>query len=257
MKILAVANQKGGVGKSTLAVHLAYAACEAGKRVLLLDFDRQGSLSMSFPPKEGATGMQASALFAEALQGEPERISETLSIIRADETLSMLTAAVKGMEKRPARNLRALSAGFDVCIIDTPGSIGFNPPMTLAALVAADAVVCPISIGLYEGKGLADLWAYLKSVRTAAYNPRLRLMGLLPSKVNTRSREEMEALQMLRNQFGSVILPLMLAERASVKQAVMRLKPVWRGTRGAGHLAAAREWKEACDYILADLEKKG
>lgn len=255
MKILAVANQKGGVGKSTLAVHLAYAACEAGKRVLLLDFDRQGSLSMSFPAADGAEGMPASALFAETLQGEPERISDTLSIIRADETLSMLTAAVKGMEKRPALNLRTLAAksDFDVCIIDTPGSVGFNPPMTLAALVAADAVVCPISIGLYEGKGLADLWAYLKSVRTVAYNPRLRLMGLLPSKVNTRSREEMEALRMLREQFGAVMLPLMLAERASVKQAVMRRKPVWRGTRGEGHLAAAKEWKKACNYILADL----
>src|SRR5690606_29593792 len=105
------------------------------------------------------------------------------------------------------------------------------------------------------GKGLADLWEYLKSIKTAAYNPRLRLMGLLPSKVNTKSKEEREALDEVRAQLGGLILPMMLAERTAVKQAIMRRRPVWRNTKGAGHLAAAKEWRAVCEHILGDLGK--
>lgn len=255
MKILAVVNQKGGVGKSTLAVHLAYAATEAGLRVLLVDFDKQGSLSLSFSPATDAEqGLQASALFsADPTTVAPEALTDLLAIIRADETLALLNGGVADAEKRPARHLRALSGQYDLCIIDTPGAIGFNPPMTIAALCAADAVVCPFSVGLYESKGLADLWGYIKSIRTPAYNPKLRLMGLLPSKVNTKSSEERNALDALRAQFGNVILPGMLAERTAVKQSIMRRRPVWRNTKGAGHLAAAREWRSVCNYILGNL----
>ncbi|KWF77607.1 hypothetical protein WL93_26720 [Burkholderia diffusa] len=255
MRTLAVVNQKGGVGKSTLTVHLAYAAAEAGLRVLLVDFDKQGSLSLSFTPVNGNdSGLLASSLFsADAISVAPEIIDERLAIIRADDTLSLLNGGVADAEKRPAHHLRSLAEQFDLCLIDTPGAIGFNPPMTVAALVAADAVVCPFSVGLYESKGLADLWGYLKSIRTPAYNPRLRLMGLLPSKVNTKSREEREALDELRAQFGAVILPGMLAERTAVKQAIMRRRPVWKNTKGAGHLAAAKEWRAVCNHILGNL----
>lgn len=254
MKTLAVVNQKGGVGKSTLAVHTAYAASEAGKRVLLVDFDRQGSLSTSFQ----ATGLHqgetstSNELFAEGATIRPEVLAPGLSILRAHEILSALAGASKEGIRRPAQYLRALAAEFDVCVIDTPGVLGVNPPMTIAALVAADAVICPFGVGLYEGKALADLWEYLRSVRSG-FNPRLRLMGLLPSKVHTTSREEMDALAGYRAKFGENILPLVLGERASVKQAIAKRKPVWRGTRGAGHLKAAQEWREATNYILSSL----
>lgn len=255
MRTLAIANQKGGVGKSTLTVHLAHAALDAGLRVLLVDLDRQGSLSLSFPAPDGVPdGLAASALFsADEPAGQPQRLAENLAIIRADDTLSLLNGGVRDAEKRPAHNLSRFATDYDLCLIDTPGAIGFNPPMTVAALVAADAVVCPFSVGLYEGKGLADLWAYLKGIKTPAYNPRLRLLGLLPSKVNTKSREERDALGQLREQFGSVILPGMLAERTAVKQAIMRRRPVWRNTKGAGHLVAAKEWRAVCNHILGQL----
>jgi chromosome partitioning protein len=254
MRVLAVANQKGGVGKSTLTVHLAYAAIEAGLRVLLVDMDKQGSLSLSFASNGGEPGLVASSLFsAEATDQAPESLGERLAIIRADDTLSLLNGGAADAEKRPARHLQRFADQFDLCLIDTPGAIGFNPPMTVAALCAADAVVCPFSVGLYESKGLADLWSYLKSIKGPNYNPRLRLMGLLPSKVNTKSSEERAALDELRAQFGSVILPGMLAERTAVKQSIMRRRPVWKNTKGAGHLAAAKEWRAVCNHILGNL----
>lgn len=254
MKTLVVANQKGGVAKSTTAVHLVYAALEAGKRVLLVDFDRQGSASISFPAPEGGAGGSGSAdLFSESATVKPEALGGGLWILRADSRLADLQHFDDAGIKRPARHLRALASEFDVCIFDTPGVLGTNPPMTIAALVAANAVVCPFSVGLYEGEALGVLWNYLNSVKTNGYNPRLSLMGLLPSRINTTSKEEMADLAALRAQFGEIILPLMLGQRISVKHATGKRKPVWRGTRGAGHSVAAKEWREATAYILTKL----
>jgi chromosome partitioning protein len=255
MRKLAITNQKGGAGKTTLTKHLANAAIEQGVRTLIIDLDPQGSLSQSFPPSEGAEpGLMASALFSpDPVTLKPEVLAEGVGIIRGDKTLSLVNGAAPDVAKMPARHLRELVGEYDLCVIDTPGAIGFNPPMTVAALVAADAVVCPFSVGLYEGKALADLWEYLKAIKAPAYNPRLRLMGLLPSKINTRSRDEMKALEVLRAQFGAVILPGMLAERTAVKKSVMAGRPVWHSTKGAGHLAAAQEWRAVCNFILGNL----
>ena len=102
MKILAVANQKGGVGKSTLTVHLAYAALEAGQRVLLVDMDRQGSLSLTFTASAGAaSGMKASQLYdIEPRDERPEVVSEKLSIIRADAGLLAIDKVENTLTKK-------------------------------------------------------------------------------------------------------------------------------------------------------------
>jgi len=255
MRKLAVSNQKGGAGKTTVSLHIAKAAIEHKVRTLIVDLDPQASLSQSFPPADGSeSGLMASALFEDQpLRAKPEVLSEGVSIIRGDKSLRNINGAEPGVVKRLAKHLRSLAGEFDLCVIDTPGSIDFNPPMTAAALVAADAVICPFSVGLYEGKALADLWDFLRVIKTPAYNPGLRLMGLLPSKINTRSPEELEALEELRKQFGGAIIPGMLAERTAVKKAVMAGRPVWQKVRGAGHQAAAVEWRTVCNYILGNL----
>ncbi len=251
MKTLAVANQKS-VGKSTLAIHLAYAGAAAGLRVLMVDMDKQGSLTMCFPPINGdASGLLASSLYDEDQPAAAlEYIGEKVAIIRATPILAALDSAPDIFIKRPRLNLRRFANDFDLCIIDTPGHIGMS---LNASLAAADAVVCPVSIGKFEMKALSDLWAFIRAVKTKGYNPELRLIGILPNRVNTRSPLEIQGLQALREQYGPAILAHTLPERAAVKQSIELNRPVWVSTKGAGHLAAAKEWKAACKTILVKL----
>lgn len=103
-------------------------------------------------------------------------------------------------------------------------------------MIAADAVVCPFVVGPFETKPLGALYGYLSWVITSAINPRLRMLGLVPSRVNVGSAEEMGALESLRNhpQVGPKILPIVLGGRAAVKQSIARGKSVWRGVGGMG-----------------------
>ncbi|RRD64173.1 ParA family protein [Comamonadaceae bacterium OH2310_COT-174] len=254
MKVLAVANQKGGVGKSTLAVHLAYAALEAGLRVLLVDMDKQGSLSLSFPSSgEASAGLLASQLFDDApSEARPEAVAERLAIIRADNGLLSVDKAENQVIRRPGAALRRFASDFDFCVIDTPPLLGVR---LMASLAAADFVVTPVSVGLYELAGVADLMQTIHVVRTQGFNPRLRHVGILPMKTNNRSVDERQALAALRERYGAAILPEVLPERAPVRKAIARRRPVWVATKGDGHLKAAQEWRAACESVLGRMGK--
>lgn len=249
MKTMAVVNQKGGQAKSTTTFHLAAEAVAQKKRTLVFDNDVQGSLSLLIAATPGnEPGLLSSALYSdEASALKPEVINEYLSIIRVDKAHKEIA---DGAMRNPAKHLKHFAKDFDVCFIDTPGALNSR---VISSLIAADVVVCPVSVGLLEMAGLADLWAFIKAVKTKGYNAKLRVMGMLPSKVNPKSPEEQEGLDVLRQQFGSAILPHVLYERAAVKQAITKRRPVWVGTKGAGHLKAAQEWKAACGYILKNL----
>ena len=135
MKILAVANQKGGVGKSTLTVHLAYAALDAGLRVLLVDMDKQGSLSLSFTAPDGAAaGLAASRLFLQEPNGDsPQVITDKLAIIRADNALLSIDKAENEVISRPGPALRPFAEDFDLCLLDPPPRLGLRLKTSPAA----------------------------------------------------------------------------------------------------------------------------
>lgn len=252
MKILSIANQKGGVGKSTLSVHIAYAAMEAGMRVLLVDMDKQASLSLSFPaPANAEPGLFASKLYvAGVMDARPQMLNDKLGIIRADNALLSIDKAENEVIRQPSQALRQFAADFDLCVIDTPPLLGIR---LMASLAAADYVVTPVSIGLYELAGVADLMSTIHVIRTQGFNPRLKHIGILPMKVNSRSMDARQALASLQQQYGPIILKDALAERAPVKKAIALRRPVWTHTSGEGHLKAAQEWRAACKAILDRL----
>ena len=189
-RILAVTNQKGGVGKTTTALNVATAIAVSGRRVLLVDVDPQANLTSGL----GLKGQQAeSGTIYEALttNGEPDAFVletpiENLSLIPADRNLTGAEIELVPMpdrERRLQRILSPLRSRFDYMFIDCPPSLGL---LTLNALVAADAVLIPLHCEYFALEGLADLVATMRRVR-GVLNPALDIDGVLLTMYDDRT----------------------------------------------------------------------
>jgi chromosome partitioning protein len=190
-RVLAVANQKGGVGKTTTAINLGTALALAGRRVLLIDVDPQGNLTSGVGLKgqcaDGGTVYQAlTEEFSAAEAFVLATQTENLDLVPADRNLTGAEVELVSLEHREKRLrvfVAALRNGYDYIFIDTPPSLGL---LTLNALVAADAVVIPLNCEYFALEGLADLVATLRRVR-ATLNPELDIAGVLMTMYDERT----------------------------------------------------------------------
>jgi chromosome partitioning protein len=251
MKTLVIANQKGGVGKSTLAAHVAYQAAAQRKRVLMVDMDRQGSLTLTFAvTTEKVRSLKASDLFNPEPPKHPLQVlNKYMTLIGSDEALSEIPRMSNEAVRYPAPALKRLGADFDLCVVDTPPGLS---TVLVGALSAADVVITPMPVGLYEMDGVAELIATIKNIRRSL-NPGLRQSSIMLMKTNSRSKIESEALDQLRKAFGDSIMKDSLPERAAVRAAVLKRIPVWENPRGSTHEKAAEEWQKATRSILKEV----
>jgi chromosome partitioning protein len=189
-RIVAVANQKGGVGKTTTAINVATSLALEGRPVLLVDVDPQGNLTSGV----GLKGQRAPAGTAyEALlsDGAPEGFIlpthvDNLSLMPADRNLTgaeIELVPLADRERRLQRVLEPLRSQFEFIFIDCPPSLGL---LTLNALVAADAVLIPLHCEYFALEGLADLVGTMKRVR-GALNPSLDIEGVLLTMYDDRT----------------------------------------------------------------------
>ena len=189
-RVVAVANQKGGVGKTTTAINLATALALSGRQVLLVDIDPQGNLTSGLGAK--AQRAEAGTIYEALLTGgEAEsfllstRVSN-LSLLPADRNL---TGAEIEMVTLPERELRLkrvvdpLRPRFDHVFIDCPPSLGL---LTLNALVAADAILIPLHCEYFALEGLADLVGTMRRVQSSL-NPALEIEGVLLTMYDDRT----------------------------------------------------------------------
>lgn len=203
-RVLALANQKGGVAKTTTTVNLAVALRERGRRVLVVDMDPQSNLSMS----QGIDidGLDVT-MFDVLVRGTS--ITEVIHAREVDVAVAgielagaeLALSAMMGRERALQRALKAVAHAYDEILIDTPPSLGL---LSINAMVAADGVIVPVQCEYLSLRGLVQLQATLAQVREHL-NPNAHIFGILPTMYDSRTRHGREALELLRDNFGDLV----------------------------------------------------
>jgi chromosome partitioning protein len=247
-KILAVTNQKGGVGKTTTSVNFAASLAETGRRVLLVDLDAQGNATMgSGCDKHGVvkTGydlLVGHADIRDVIIYAPEAGYDLLP------GNSDLTAAEVELMRRDDRERRLRSAlvyvqnEYDLIIIDCPPSLSM---LTVNALAAAHGVLIPIQCEYYALEGLSALLETVEQVR-AAINPELEIEGLLRTMYDARNNLSNEVSDQLQEHFGDKVYRTIIPRNVRLAEAPSHGMPVLsydKNSRGAvAYLALAGEY---------------
>jgi chromosome partitioning protein len=250
-RVVAVANQKGGVGKTTTTINLAASLALAEQRVLLVDVDPQGNLTSGVGQKNKAT--PAGTIYAALTSVEPTTDArpfllptgvDRMQLIPADRHLTGAEIELVSLPRREER-LRTLLASvrddFDYIFIDCPPSLGL---LTLNALVAADAVLIPLHCEYFALEGLADLVGTMRRVR-AALNPALDIEGVLLTMFDERTNLGQQVATDVRGFFKEKVFRTVIPRNVRLGEAPSHGMPVILydvKSRGAeAYLALARE----------------
>jgi chromosome partitioning protein len=204
MKVIAFANQKGGVAKTTTTLNLAVALSESGHRVLCVDLDPQGNLTMS----QGIDpDMVEKSLYHVLVDRMPiKEIIERREVDIAVASIDLAGAEIAmstqiGRERSLQKALAQVADDYDYVCIDTPPSLGL---LTINALTAADKVIVPVQCEYLSMRGLVQLQNTLEMIRENL-NPDVQIEGILPTMLDTRTIHAKEAVEILEENFGDLV----------------------------------------------------
>ena len=252
-RVIAIANQKGGVGKTTTSSNLGMALAERGRRTLLVDLDPQAALSAGF-------GIDVYALeksIYDALMHDHDtpigsvcyNVRPNLDIIPANIDLAaaeLELVVMMGRESILREALEPIVNGYDYVLIDTPPSLGL---LTVNALVVADELIVPLQCEYLAMRGVRVLLDTIWKVKRKL-NPRLDLLGILPTMYRSRSTHSQEVLEEVRNIFGDKVFDIVIgnsvrfAEAQVAQQTILEYEPRHPGAKAYRYLAEVVDGKK-------------
>ena len=220
-RILAITNQKGGVGKTTTSVNLAAGLAQSGQRVLLVDLDPQGNATMgSGIDKRALDRSVYQVLLGLSDAGDVRRKSETggYDIIPANRELAGAEVEMVELDQRETRlksALKTIAADYEFILLDCPPSLSM---LTINGLVAADAVMIPMQCEYYALEGLSDLVNTVKRVKQHL-NPEIEIEGLLRTMFDPRNSLAQQASAQLQSHFGTKVYTTVIPRNVRLAEA--------------------------------------
>lgn len=230
-QVIAISNQKGGVGKTTSSINLAAELSMMGRRVLLIDFDPQGNTTSGIGVEKNAEGEDLYDVFfsrvslASILRPTPYPELSTLKV--AASTKDLIGVEVE-LGKAPGRELilksqlKTLKDEFDYVLIDCPPSLGL---LTLNALGAADNILIPLQAEYYALEGVSALLETVNFV-THTFNPNLRILGVFLTMYDSRTKLSVQVEQEARGYFGDTMFRNVVPRSIRLSEAPSHGKPI-------------------------------
>jgi chromosome partitioning protein len=249
--LIALCNQKGGVGKTTTAVNLGAALALYGRKVLVVDFDPQGAATVAL----GATTKESDLTVYDALMRSSVSVSDVirpsgladLDLVPANIDLSAAEVQLVGEVAREttlARMLRPVADAYDVILIDCQPSLGL---LTVNALTAAHGVIIPLETEYFALRGVALLVETIAKVADRL-NPRLKIDGILATMVDTRTLHSREVLQRVHEAFGHQVFATVIARTVKFPDSSVAAQSIL--TFAPGH-AGAESYRALARELIA------